>query len=102
MKINEPTAIMADWLATDPTHTPRLEWFYKSGGIAAMRTEAERHLQVNASSNPTARRLLQWGIAHGPSRISRYRMLIWVFNQVDWDAIAAQLPRRTDARLATR
>lgn len=95
MASDEPTAIMAEWLVAEPEFVRRLRRFYEDGGTMPMRADAQEYLQVNASSNPTARRLLRWGIDHGPSRISRYRMLEWVFDRVDWRYLAAQLPPRT-------
>jgi hypothetical protein len=101
MEINEPTAIMAEWPIAEPEYAHRLRRFYEDGGTMLMRADAQEYLQVNASSNSTARRLLQWGIDHGPPRISRYRMLEWVFDRVDWRYLAAQLPPRTKPHTAT-
>jgi len=88
---NEPTTIVARWLTTDHENARHLRGIADEGGLSALRAEAEEYLQINASMDPTALALLQWGGAHGPSHTTRFLLLTWTLDRVDWPSVAVGL-----------
>jgi len=88
---NEPTTIVARWLTTDHENARHLRESADEGGLSALRAEAEEYLQINASTDPTAIALLQWGRTHGPSHTTRFLLLTWTLDRVDWPSVAVRL-----------
>lgn len=84
MQPNEPTAMMAHWLATDPENAMRLREFYLHYGETGFRDEAEDFLTANPGTSAIAEELLRWAVSRTP-HVTRYQTLEWIGEQIDWD-----------------
>lgn len=91
MQPNEPTTIIVQWLAATPENAPHLRAVYAAGGAAGLHEEVEEYFQEHDIGNTVVEQLAQWGIAHDPPDPTRYRMLEWVFNRIDWEYVATRL-----------
>ena len=95
MQPNEPTTIIAQWLAAHPETVPHLRETDAAGGTTGLHDEVKTYFQEHDTGNPAVEQLARWGIAHDPPDPTRYRMLTWVFNQIDWEYVADRLREET-------
>ncbi len=85
------TAIVTQWLATDPKNARRLRMSYETQGLAGLRSEAEQYITTSVGVSGIAETLLRWGIAHDPQVTTRGNVLEWACEQVDWETVGIGL-----------
>ncbi len=91
MEPNEPTTVIAQWIAENPENAPHLREVYAADGTAGVHEEVKQYFQEHDSGNAAVEQLAQWGISHDSPDPTRYRMLEWVCNHIDWEYVVAHL-----------